>query len=183
MTRSNPPHQLLAGSRTLCLGLLGGLRGSLLPLLQLLQCRSELPRPRLGVSQLRRQLITPRSPKLRILSSIDRRRLRRDPARLLPQPPLIPVRINRGTRGRLISIHRDRAEPAQTRMRGQPQHLAKQLDEGFLMRRPEPRNSGMLRPILSTNHPERHIHLTQPVNLPRRPHPVVNRHGFDAASF
>src|SRR4029450_4967116 len=39
------------------------------------------------------------------------------------------------------------------------------------MRGSEPRNGGMLRRILSTNHSDRHIHPTQPSNLTRRTHP------------
>jgi hypothetical protein len=92
--------------------------------------------------------------------------------RCLPQPLLGPIRIRRGRGGDLGAIQRHHPHLAQTQPAAQHQYLREQLLHRCSEPLPEPGNRHMIRHITGTNRPKRQIPAAQPLNRPRRPHPV-----------
>jgi hypothetical protein len=66
----------------------------------------------------------------------------------------------------LARIAREHAGVDQPGGDAQPQHLGVQPGQGLLMRCPEPRDSGMVGPLIGGQHPKRHVGLTGPFDPP-----------------
>jgi hypothetical protein len=107
-----------------------------------------------------------------ILLRIDPFRLSHRLFHLLPQPRPAPVRRPRRVRRDPGAVHRDHPNPSQTRLTSQLQHPHKQLGHCLIVGLPEPGDRGVIRRVLSTNHPKRHIGGAQLLDPPRRALPM-----------
>jgi hypothetical protein len=89
------------------------------------------------------------------------------------EPALATVGVDGGVRRDLGPIDRDRAEPAQPRLGSDHQHLREQVLEHFLRVCPEPGDRRVVRAILGTQDPKRHVGEAHPLDLPRRSHALA----------
>ena len=69
-------------------------------------------------------------------------------------------------------IDRDHPRPHQPRLITQPEHLTEQLAQRRLVPRHEPRDRRVIGRLHHRDRLERHVLLTRPLDLPRRPHPT-----------
>jgi hypothetical protein len=147
---------------------------------QLSQRRPDPLRSGHRIGELPRQLVAARRPEQVILGGVHLGRLGENPRRSLPHPPLAPVGRQRRVRRDLRTVQRNRAEPAHPAGRAHQQHLAEQAGQRRLMLTPEPGNGRVIRTMLRTNNPKRHVRHTQPLDLPARP--LTQRIGVDQQS-
>jgi hypothetical protein len=104
-----------------------------------------------------------------------------DPARLLDDllgDLLIAARrVMRRRRSDLRPIDRHDPHLHQARLGAQPQHAAEQLADPVLVAGAEPGDRGVVRHLISRDHPEGNVLAAAPLDPPRRAHP--HRVGVD----
>ena len=87
--------------------------------------------------------------------------------RLLSEPRPAAVGVDRGVRGDLRAVDRNRAEPCQPSLTSDHQDLAEQIGEHVLVLCPEPRDRRVIRNVLRAQNTKRDIRMAQPLDLTR----------------
>lgn len=100
-----------------------------------------------------------------VLEAVPRLRVRGQLRGMPLEPGPSAVGVDRGVRGDLRPIDGDRTEPGQAGRRGDQQHLRERIGERLGRLGPEPRDRGVIRAVLSAQHPERDVGAAQPLDL------------------
>jgi hypothetical protein len=121
--------------------------------------------PALGRRHLRWQLVSARVTELRVFLGVDGVGLSEDLARDL----LVIARGLRRRVGRhLRAVDRDHADADQARLGAEREDRAEQLGQRRLVALAEPRDRRVIRPLVSADHPGRHVFDTAALKAPRR---------------
>jgi hypothetical protein len=79
---------------------------------------------------------------------------------LFGEPRLATVSVDRGVRGDLRAIDRDRAEPRQPGLSSDRQHLAEQISERVFVLHPEPSDRRVIGNVLRAQNTKRDVRMT-----------------------
>jgi hypothetical protein len=114
--------------------------------------------------ELRRQLVPASVAVELVLGGVDCQRLLDDLARELL---VVEVLVARRVRVHLRPVHGDHPDLRQSAPGAQREHLTKQASDRVLVALDEPRDGGVIGPLLRSDNPERNVLLTGALDHPR----------------